>query len=40
MAEGTILASQRVKPDALTTAGFRFLHPSLSSALRFELGLL
>lgn len=40
MAEGTILASQRVKPDALTAAGFRFLHPSLSSALRFELGLL
>lgn len=40
MAEGTILASQRVRPEALTAAGFRFLHPSLSSALRFELGLL
>jgi NAD dependent epimerase/dehydratase family enzyme len=40
MAAGTILASQRVRPEALTAAGFRFLHPSLSSALRFELGLL
>jgi hypothetical protein len=40
MAEGMILASQRVRPAVLTAAGFRFLHPSLSSALRFELGLL
>jgi len=40
MAEGTILASQRVRPAVLERTGFRFLHPSLSSALRFELGLL
>jgi uncharacterized protein (TIGR01777 family) len=40
MAEGTILASQRVLPKALEASGFRFAHPSLSSALRFELGLL
>lgn len=39
MADGTILASQRVRPRALEAAGFRFLHPTLSSALRFELGL-
>lgn len=40
MAEATILASQRVMPTALTRAGFRFAHPTLTSALRFELGLL
>lgn len=40
MAEATILASQRVRPAKLTEAGFEFLHPTLSSALRFELGLL
>ena len=40
MAEATILASQRVRPAKLTAAGFQFLHPTLSSALRFELGLL
>lgn len=40
MADGTILASQRVRPSVLEASGFRFLHPSLSSALRFELGLL
>jgi hypothetical protein len=40
MAEGAILASQRVRPEVLPAAGFPFLHPSLSSALRFELGLL
>ena len=39
MARGTILASQRAMPRALETSGFRFLHPTLSSALRFELGL-
>lgn len=39
MARGTILASQRALPRALETAGFRFAHPTLSSALRFELGL-
>ena len=38
MADGTVLASQRVKPAVLEAAGFPFLHPSLSSALRFELG--
>lgn len=40
MARGTILASQRVLPAALERAGFQFAHRSLSSALRFELGLL
>ncbi|MBA3853617.1 MAG: TIGR01777 family protein [Gemmatimonas sp.] len=40
MAEGTILASQRVLPKALERSGFVFAHPSLSTALRFELGLL
>lgn len=38
MADGTVLASQRVRPAVLEGAGFRFQHPSLSSALRFELG--
>lgn len=40
MAHGTILASQRALPKALERAGFEFAHPTLSSALRFELGLL
>lgn len=40
MARGTILASQRALPRALEAAGFQFAHPTLSSALRFELGLL
>lgn len=40
MARGTILASQRATPRALEAAGFAFAHPTLSSALRFELGLL
>jgi uncharacterized protein (TIGR01777 family) len=40
MARGTILASQRALPLALEGAGFRFAHPTLASALRFELGLL
>ncbi len=39
MAEGTILASQRVLPKALQGSGFGFAHPSLATALRFELGL-
>lgn len=39
MAEGTILASQRVLPKRLVESGFTFAHPSLASALRFELGL-
>lgn len=37
MADGTILASQRVLPAKLTGAGFRFEHPKLESALRAEL---
>lgn len=40
MARGTILASQRAMPKALQESGFAFAHPTLSSALRFELGLL
>jgi uncharacterized protein (TIGR01777 family) len=39
MAEGTILASQRVMPKRLSESGFGFAHKSLASALRFELGL-
>ncbi len=38
MAEGTILAGQRVKPRALHDAGFSFLHETLEPALRFALG--
>ena len=38
MADGTVLASQRVRPAVLEGAGFRFQHLSLASALRFELG--
>lgn len=37
MAEGTVLASQRVRPTVLQASGFEFRHPSLASALRFEL---
>lgn len=40
MADGTVLASQRVRPAVLERSGFTFQHPTLSSALRFELGLL
>lgn len=40
MAEGTILASQRVMPTVLERSGFTFTHRSLATALRFELGLL
>jgi uncharacterized protein (TIGR01777 family) len=40
MAEGTILASQRVRPAVLESTAFPFLHPTLSTALRFELGAL
>ncbi len=40
MASATLLASQRMRGAALERAGFTYLHPSLSSALRFELGLL
>ena len=38
MAQGTVLASQRVRPAALEASGFRFQHPTLEEALRFELG--
>jgi uncharacterized protein (TIGR01777 family) len=38
MAEGTVLASQRVRPTALEGSGFSFLHRTLDDALRFELG--
>jgi uncharacterized protein (TIGR01777 family) len=38
MAEGTVLASQRVRPTALEGSGFSFLHRTLEDALRFELG--
>ena len=33
MADGAILAGQRVFPERLQVAGFRFLHPDLSGAL-------
>ena len=33
MAEGTLLASQRVRPEALTRSGFTFVHPKLPAAL-------
>ncbi|MEY2733386.1 MAG: hypothetical protein RL340_445, partial [Gemmatimonadota bacterium] len=38
MAQGTVLASQRVRPTVLEASGFRFAHPTLEQALRFELG--
>lgn len=38
MAEGTVLASQRVLPAALVASGFRFAFPTLASALRMEIG--
>jgi uncharacterized protein (TIGR01777 family) len=34
---GEALASQRVVPDALTRAGFRFQHPDVRSALRWAV---
>lgn len=39
MAEGTILASQRVMPVGLERSGYKFVHRSLATALRFELGI-
>lgn len=38
MGEATLLASQRMEPRRLLESGFRFDHPSLESALRYELG--
>jgi uncharacterized protein len=38
MADGTVLSSARVLPDGLRATGYQFRHPSLESALRFELG--
>lgn len=38
MADGTVLASQRVRAAVLERAGFEFQHRTLTSALRFELG--
>jgi uncharacterized protein (TIGR01777 family) len=37
MADGTILASQRVIPKKLAGAGFEFRHPQIEEALRSEL---
>jgi uncharacterized protein (TIGR01777 family) len=37
MGEATLLASQRVRPVRLETAGFTFSYPLLEDALRFEL---
>ena len=37
MARATILAGQRVLPKALLRSGFKFAHPTLEEALRFEL---
>jgi uncharacterized protein len=38
MAEELLLTSERVLPHRLEQSGFRFLHPGLEEALRFELG--
>ena len=38
MADATLLASQRMQPRRLLESGFRFDHPRLESALRYELG--
>jgi len=38
MASGTVLVSARVIPEKLLATGYRFLHPSLSGALRDVLG--
>jgi len=38
MARQTILASQRVLPDALAASGFDFRHPTLEGAIRAALG--
>jgi uncharacterized protein (TIGR01777 family) len=38
MGEGLLLAGQRVAPERLLSAGFRFEHPDLEAALRALLG--
>jgi uncharacterized protein len=38
LADGALLASQRVLPSALERVGHRFLHATLEDALRFTLG--
>lgn len=38
LADGAILASQRVMPSKLVSAGYPFLHPTLEDGLRFTLG--
>jgi len=38
MADETVLASARVVPTRLAASGYRFRHPTLEQALRFELG--
>jgi uncharacterized protein len=38
MARATILGGQRVIPERLQRAGFRFRHEAVADALRFELG--
>jgi len=38
MGRELLLGSTRVTPNKLQAAGFRFRHPSLEAALRFELG--
>jgi hypothetical protein len=38
LADGALLASQRVLPAALERASHRFLHSTLEEALRFTLG--
>lgn len=38
LADGAILASQRVLPKRLEASGFEFLHRDLEAALRFTLG--
>jgi NAD dependent epimerase/dehydratase family enzyme len=38
MADELLLASSRIEPRRLEESGFRFLHPELEGALRFELG--
>ncbi len=38
MSDATLLASQRMQPRRLLESGFQFDHPTLESALRYELG--